>query len=164
MRHRTHNKNFGRNQGAKKSLVRGLVDSLVEHERIRTTLTKAKYIRSYVEKAITTGKAGTVHAHRTIASNYPNQNTVSKIMKDLSPRFKERPGGYTRIVKLGARPGDQVDMAYIEFVDYKLPEVSEETVQANAGEQKEIKARVAAKAKRKKHIRQIQNASRKANR
>ncbi len=164
MRHRTHNKNFGRRQGAKKSLVRNLVDSLVEHERIRTTLTKAKYMRSYVEKAITMGKKDSVHARRTIASNFPNPKTSEKIMKDLSPRFKERPGGYTRVVKLGARPGDKTDMAYIEFVDYKLPEAKDETVTGDAGSAKVAKAQAAAKAKQKKHIRQIKNASRKANR
>jgi len=164
MRHRTHYKSFGRDQGAKKALVRGLVNSLVEHERVRTTLTKAKYIRSYVEKAITLGKKSTVHAHRVLASNYPNQDTCTKIMKDLAPRFKDRPGGYTRVVKLAARPGDQVDMAFIEFVDYKLPEVADETVTGDAAEAKQAKAQAKVHAKRKKHIRQVQNKSRNNNR
>ncbi len=165
MRHKIKKQNFGRKQGPKKALVRGLVNSLVEHGRIRTTLTKAKFMRRYVEKAITQGKAGTVHARRQLFAKYPNENTVKTIVDDLSVRFKERPGGYTRVIKLGPRPGDMADMAYIEFVDYKLPEVNEETsAKAEKEEAKRQKVLSAAKQAKKKRLRQIQNQSRRLNR
>ena len=133
MRHRINNRSFGRKAGPKKALIRGLVNSLVEHGRIRTTLAKAKHVRPIVEKAITLGRReNSLHARRTLLSMYPNKETVNRIMKDISPRFKDRSGGYTRIIKLGPRPGDMADMAYIEFVDYVLPEAkSKETVTAS---------------------------------
>ena len=110
---------FGRHRGPRKALIRGLVNSLVEQERIKTTLTKAKSVRPLIEKAITMGKKGDVHSRRLLLSRYPSKKTVDKIMKNLSPRFKNRQGGYTRIIKLGFRAGDQAPLAYLEFVDYK---------------------------------------------
>jgi len=167
MRHRVKNQSFGgRKQGPKKALLRGLVNSLVEHGRIKTTITKAKFMRRHVEKAITQGKPGTVHARRTLMSKFPNKNTVDTIVNDLSVRFKDRPGGYTRLIKVGPRPGDMADMVYIEFVDYKLPEPkSDETVNAvDKDEVKKQKALAKAKKAKKKNIRQMQNKSRKINR
>ena len=123
MRHRINNQSFGRKAGPKKALVRGLVNSLVEHGRMRTTLTKAKYIRPIIERAVTLGqRENSLHARRILFSMYPNKKTVDSLMNDISPRFKDRPGGYTRIIKLGPRPGDMADMAYIQFVDYVLPD------------------------------------------
>ena len=110
---------FGRHRGPRKALIRGLVNSLVEQERIKTTLTKAKSVRPLIEKAITMGKKGDVHSRRLLLSRYPNKKTIDKIIKNLSPRFKDRQGGYTRIIKLGFRAGDQAPLAYLEFVDYK---------------------------------------------
>lgn len=146
MRHRVQSKRFGRSVGHRKALVRNLVTSLVEHERITTTLAKAKELRRHVERAVTCGKAGDVAATRNLLKKFPNKNTVSKIMKDLSPRFKERPGGYTRILKLGARPGDAAEMAIIEFVDYELPEV----VEAKEEVVKEVKTAAKKKTAKKK--------------
>lgn len=120
MRHQMQkSSSFGRHRGPRKALIRGLVNSLVEQERIKTTLTKAKSVRPLIEKAITMGKKGDVHSRRLLLSRYPNKKTVDKIMKTLSPRFKDRQGGYTRIIKLGFRSGDQAPLAYLEFVDYK---------------------------------------------
>ncbi len=127
---------FGRHRGPRKALVRGLVSSLVEHERIKITLTKAKCIKPLVEKAITIGKKGDVHSFRLLYSTYPNKNTVQKIMKDLSPRFKERPGGYTRIIKLGFRQGDKAPLAYLEFVDY-MPKLKATSSIEKGSEKKE---------------------------
>ncbi len=161
MRHRVLKNNFGRKQGPRIALMRGLVDALVEHERIRTTLPKAKELRRYVEKAITKGKDQSVHATRQIAAKYPNKTTTQKIVKNLSVRFKERPGGYTRIIKLGNRPGDQAPMAFIEFVDYNGP------VTAKPDEKEEVRVKrllARKRAKFKKHKRKIQNLSRKNNR
>ena len=118
MRHRAQVKHFSRSPEARKALIRGLVMSLVEHERIKTTLSKAKELRRHVERAVTIGRKSDLAATRQLLSKYPSKDTVHKIVHDLSLRFKERPGGYTRILKLGNRPGDGAPMAFIEFVDY----------------------------------------------
>ncbi len=164
MRHHSKTHSFGRRPDARAALLRGLVDSIVLHERIKTTVAKAKELRKHVEKAITYGKKGGLHTRRILLSSYPNKDTVAKILAELSPRFKDRPGGYTRIIKLGARPGDQAEMAFIEFVDYKLPEEGKET--EVKGEKKE--AKVAKKGdkkqveKKKKGLAKKQKTARKA--
>ena len=106
MRHRAQVKRFSRSPQARKALFKGLVTSLVEHERIKTTVPKAKELRRHVERAITAGRKGDLAATRLLMSRYSNKDTVRKIISDLSVRFKERPGGYTRILKLGNRAGD----------------------------------------------------------
>lgn len=166
MRHKVKKANFGRKQGPRIALMRGLVNSLVEHGRIKTTVPKAKELRRHVEKAITVGKKGTVHCRRTLLSRYPNNDTVKTLVDDLAVRFKERPGGYTKIIKLGFRPGDKAEMAYIQFVDYQAPEATgEETVKGDAAEKKAHEKMVARRVvKTRKRIRGIQNESRKANR
>jgi len=118
MRHRRKIRHFGRKHTAVKALLRGLVVSIVEHGRITTTVDKAKELRRHVEKAITLGKKNDLASRRLLLSRYPNQATVATIMDDLAPRFKTRKGGYTRIIKIGRRPGDTAEMAFIEFVDY----------------------------------------------
>lgn len=118
MRHRRRIKNFSRKFNARKALFRSLVGSLVEHERISTTVEKAKELRRHIEPAITMGKKGDLASRRLLLSRFPHTETVEKIMDDLSPRFKTREGGYTRIIKTGRRPGDTAEMAFIEFVDY----------------------------------------------
>lgn len=123
MRHQMRKESsFGRHRDPRKALIRGLINSLVEQERIKTTLSKAKCVRPLIEKAITMGKKGDVHSRRLLLSRYPNKKTVDKIIKNLSSRFKDRHGGYTRIIKLGFRSGDKAPLAYIEFVDYKTQE------------------------------------------
>jgi large subunit ribosomal protein L17 len=160
MRHNARVKHFGRKSGPRKALFRGLVNSLVEHGRIKTTLAKAKELRRHVEKAITVGKKQSLHARRLLLSRYPNEKVVSLIMSELAPRFQDREGGYTRILKLGQRPGDAAEMAFIQFVDFKAGETKPETeVQKKAA--KKVK-RVAAKAvaTKKKHVRKTQRAAR----
>ena len=127
MRHRLRkNSAFGRHRGHSRALMRGLVTALVEHERIKTTLAKARQLRPLVEKAITLGKKNTLHARRLLFSRYPySKLTAKKIVTDLSVRFKDRAGGYTRIVKLGPRSGDKADLAYLEFVDYDVLQYSQ---------------------------------------
>jgi len=161
MRHRARVKTFGLKSGPRKALLRGLVNSLVEHGRIKTTVAKAKELRRHVEKAITLGKDQTLHAQRLLLSRYPNESTVNTIMKDLAPRFKNRAGGYTRILKLGARPGDNADMAFIEFVDY-APKVKAETDVKAEAKAKKATARLAAA--KKKAIRKKQGADRRVQR
>ena len=157
MKHRARVSTFGRKQGPRKALLRGLVNSLVEHGRIKTTLAKAKELRRHVERAVTIGKKGTLHAHRVLLSRYPNEATVSTLVKDLGPRFKSRPGGYTRILKIGPRPGDKAEMAYIEFVDYQAkPVTAVEQATADAS----MKRVARAAELKKKRIRKLQSDAR----
>lgn len=169
MRHRkTNTSTFGLRYGPRKALLRGLVYSLVEKERIKTTLPRAKSLRPLVEKAITLGRKGTLHSRRVLLAKYPNKKTVSKITNDLSKRFQERSGGYTRIVKLGCRKGDQAKKALIEFVDYQFvpkPTKEEKDKQKASKEFQKIR-RLAAKKRdaKKKTLRSIQKQSRRTNR
>ena len=105
MNHKINRRSFGRKTGPRTLLLKGLVSSLVEYERVKTTLPKAKELRRHVEKAVTIAKKGTVHAQRNLLSKYPSKHVVSKLVNILGTRFKDTPGGYTRIVKLGTRPG-----------------------------------------------------------
>ena len=169
MRHNKKNTtSFGLKYGPRKSLIRGLIISLVEHERIKTTLQRARTIRPLVERAITYGRKGDLHSHRILLSKYPNKDTVSKIVNDLSKRFKDRPGGYTRIVRLGIRSGDAAPKALIEFVDHKfVPSPTAEEKQKKKASPEYNKARklLAKKVeKKKKDVRKIKSASRKINR
>ena len=179
MRHRCDVKRFSRKAGARKALIRGLVTSLVEHERIRTTLPKAKELRRFVEKAVTIGQDGTVHARRQLLAKYPNEDTVQKLVADIGPRFKSRPGGYTRIRRLGARPGDGAPMAFIEFVDYDPAKKAKDvTVKMRDGNRKQVskdlspdefaahqrKKTLKKQLAKRKHLRQVSNKSRANNR
>jgi large subunit ribosomal protein L17 len=143
------------------ALIRGLVNSLVEHGRIKTTVVKAKELRRHVERAVTMGKKGSLNARRVLMSRYPNELTVGNLMGDLAKRMAKRPGGYTRIVKLGPRPGDNASMAYIEFVDYEPPKAAgDETVKGEKGGVKRAKSGAKVTAKRRKSARKSQVASR----
>lgn len=169
MRHnKTKTSNFGLKSGPKKALIRGLVLSLIERERIKTTLQRAKTIRPLVEKAITMGRKADLHSRRLLLSRYNNKEMISKIIKILSPRFKDRPGGYTRIIKLGTRLGDASPKALIEFVDYKFtPSLSKEEKDKQKVSKEHNQARKLAakkKEKRKKSLRKMQAKSRKINR
>ena len=169
MRHRkTKTSTFGLKYGPRKALLRGLVYSLVEKERIKTTLPRAKSIRPLVEKAITLGRDKSLHSRRLLLAKYPNKKTVAKIVDDLSQRFKDRPGGYTRIVKLGYRSGDQAQKALIEFVDYQfVPKPTKEEKEKYKASKEYQKARhlQAKKQKeKKKTLRTIQIQSRRKNR
>lgn len=158
MRHRARVSHFHRAEGPRKALLRGLVYSLVEHGRIKTTVAKAKELRRHVEKAVTLGKDQSLHSRRLLLSRFPHEPTVRKIMAELSPRFKDRPGGYTKILKLGARPGDAAEMAFIQFVDYK-PSATASAADVEA-QKKVKKAAQRAFHKRKKNVRKLQGAAR----
>ena len=114
--HRVSGRRLSRYKDQRKALMRGLVCELIKHERITTTLAKAKETRIVAEKLITHGKKGTLHNRRTALSQVPNKRVVAKVFDELGPRYAERPGGYTRIVKLGPRQGDGASMAVIELV------------------------------------------------
>ncbi|HEX4926097.1 MAG TPA: 50S ribosomal protein L17 [Bdellovibrionales bacterium] len=144
---------FGRKPNQRKALIRGLVYSLVEHGRITTTVAKAKELRRHVERAITLGKRDSLHSKRLLLQRYPLEAAVERIVEKWVPHFKTRPGGYTRIMKIGRRLGDAAEMALIELIDYPsvVVKVSEPTTKARgkkaAGEGKATKA---AKSPRKK--------------
>ncbi len=97
--------------------MRNMATSLFEHERIETTTAKAKELRPFVEKLITLGKRGDLHARRLARRQIADRDVLGKLFDDIAPRFTERPGGYTRILKLGTRRGDAAEMALIELVD-----------------------------------------------
>lgn len=120
MRHRVAHRKLGRTSEHRTSLLRNLAASLIAHERIRTTQAKAKELRPFVEKLITLGKRDTLHARRHAMSILPRKDIVRRLFTEVSPRFAERPGGYTRILKLGPRRGDGAEMAFIELVDYEF--------------------------------------------
>ena len=120
MRHRSAHRKLGRKTEHRISLLRNLAASLISHGRIRTTEAKAKELRPFVEKLVTLGKRDSLHARRHALSILPRREVVTKLFSDVSPRFSERPGGYTRILKLAHRQGDGASMAFIEFVDYKF--------------------------------------------
>ena len=116
MRHRLSGRKLGRTTAHREMLLRNLATSLIEKERVRTTVAKAKEIRPYVEKLITMGKTGTLAARRRALGFTTKEDAVTKLFETVAPRFSERPGGYTRIVKLGPRKGDGAEMAVIELV------------------------------------------------
>ena len=121
MRHAKRGRKLGRTSSHRLALFRNQVHSLVEHGRIVTTLPKAKELRRVAERVVTRGKTDSVPARRWVARWIPDRTMVKKVFEDLGPRFADRPGGYTRIVKLGPRQGDGAEMAVIEWVDYEKP-------------------------------------------
>jgi large subunit ribosomal protein L17 len=118
MRHQRAGKKLGRDPAHRKALYSNLAGALIEHGRIRTTEAKAKAVKPFAEKMITLGKRGDLHARRQALAELRSQDVVHLLFADVAPRFAERPGGYTRIVKLGPRQGDAADMVYLELVDY----------------------------------------------
>jgi large subunit ribosomal protein L17 len=119
MRHKVAGRLFGRTANQRKALLRGLVSSLFEHQRIETTVAKAKAIRGIAEKLVTFGKRGDLHAKRMVMSYIPNRTVMSKLFSEIAPRFADRNGGYLRIVQTRQRVNDRADMAIIEFIDYE---------------------------------------------
>jgi len=117
MRHLKAGRKFGRTSAHRKALFRNLVGALIERERISTTLAKAKELRGKVERTITLGKKGTLHARRQAFKLAPQKEAVQKVFGSLADRYANRPGGYTRIIKIGPRRGDNAPMAFIELVD-----------------------------------------------
>ncbi len=124
MRHQKKTVKLGRTAEHRKALLANQVCSLIEHQRIKTTLAKAKAVRPLAEKMVTLGKKGSLHARRTALAVLRQKDMVKKLFEDIAPRAADRKGGYTRIVKLGARKSDSAPVAFIEWVD--APIVAEE--------------------------------------
>ncbi|MBC7196379.1 MAG: 50S ribosomal protein L17 [Deferribacterales bacterium] len=124
MRHRKGGKKLGRPTYARVAMLRNMAHSLVENGRIETTIDRAKTLRGFIEPLITLGKKNTLAARRLALRKLPNKQTVHKIFEEIAPLFKDRNGGYTRVLKTSVRRGDNAQLAIIEFVD--KPEKKEE--------------------------------------
>ena len=116
MRHRHSGRQLNRNSSHRKAMFRNMTSSLVEHELIKTTLPKAKELRRYAEPLITLAKEDSVANRRLAFARLRNRDAVTKLFNELGPRYNERPGGYTRILKCGPRAGDKAPMAYVQLV------------------------------------------------
>jgi large subunit ribosomal protein L17 len=141
MRHRVKGKKLSRDSAQRKALLRNLVTSFLEKERIRTTLAKAKATKPVAEKMITLGKNNSLHSRRMALRFIYKKDVVKKLFDDIGPRFKERPGGYTRIVKIGPRSGDGAEMALLELVGSEFKKKDKKKSVAE-------KAKAAAKSKK----------------
>jgi large subunit ribosomal protein L17 len=117
MRHRNKGRQLSRTASHRRATLRNLATSLFRHGRIETTTAKAKELRPYAERLITLAKRGDLHSRRLAASRVYDSDVLGKLFQDIGPRFAERPGGYTRILKLGTRKGDAAEMSLIELVD-----------------------------------------------
>ena len=117
MRHARSGKKLGRDSAHRKALYSNLAGALIEHGRIKTTVTKAKAVKPLAEQMITLGRRGDLHARRQATAFLRSRDVVHKLFADVAPLFKDRPGGYTRIVKIGPRQGDAAEMAYLELVN-----------------------------------------------
>lgn len=123
MRHRKSGRKLNRNSSHRSAMFRNMTVSLVEHELIKTTLPKAKELRRVAEPLITLAKSDSVANRRLAFARTRSDNAVGKLFNELGPRYKDRPGGYLRILKCGYRPGDKAPMAYVELVDRPMPDV-----------------------------------------
>jgi large subunit ribosomal protein L17 len=119
VRHQRSGRKLGRDSAHRKALYSNLAGALIEHGRIQTTEAKAKAVKPFAEKMITLGKRGDLHARRQALAALRSNDVVHRLFADVAPRFTERPGGYTRIIRLGPRQGDAAEMVYLELVDYE---------------------------------------------
>ena len=124
MRHRNSGRQLSRNSSHRSAMLKNMAVSLLQHEIIKTTVPKAKELRRVAEPLITMAKQDSVHRRRLVFSRLRDRDTVTKLFNELGPRYKDRPGGYLRILKSGYRPGDNAPMAYVELVDRPEPEAS----------------------------------------
>ena len=125
MRHRVRGRKLGRTTAHRKALFRNQLTALFTHDRIVTTLAKAKELRPLAERMVTLAGTGTLPARRKVLTMVPDKDVVRRLFDEIAPRFTDRPGGYTRVMRLGRRRGDGAELAIIEFVDYELSEHEE---------------------------------------
>jgi len=143
VRHHRSGRKLGRDASHRKALYANLASALIEHGRIKTTAAKAKEVKPIAEQMITLGKRGGVHARRPALAFLRSQDVVYKLFSDVGPRFADRPGGYTRIIRIGPRPGDAAEMVYPELVAF-LPEPPRERPARRAREEEPVEAEAAA--------------------
>jgi len=133
MRHRVSGRHFGRTANQRKALLRGLITSLIEHQRIETTLSRAKEVKKLAERVVTLGIKGDLHSKRIALSEVPNRKAIAKLFGEIAPRLSGRNGGYLRLVRTRNRVNDAAPMAVLEFVDY---EEIRQKAEAQKGEKK----------------------------
>ena len=149
MRHQKNTRKLGRTSQHRDLMLANIVASLILHKRVKTTLAKAKAARPLAEKLVTLGKGGTLHDRRLAVAKIGQKDAVGKLFKEIAPGFKDRKGGYTRIIKLGPRQSDAAPVAFLEWVDYVVDAEAapvEKTAKA-AKSEKPAKAEKAEKAK-----------------
>lgn len=139
MRHRVAGRKLNRSPAHRRALLRNLVTALLEHERIRTTDPKAKELRRIADRVITLGKRGSLHARRRAAAYVQKRSVVKKLFDEVAPRFANRPGGYTRVIKIGPRLGDAADESIVELTEHAS--VEEATDAPKGGAKKRAGAR-----------------------
>ena len=146
MRHRVAGRKLSRHTQHRELMFRNMLVSLLQYERIKTTLAKGKELRSWADKIITLGKKGTLHARRQAFALLRNEGIVKKLFDEIAPRFKDREGGYTRVYKLGWRQGDGAPLSLVELVTYAAPEEKKKSTIKKA---KEVLEKVTLKKKGK---------------
>ena len=158
MRHQKNTRKLGRTSQHRDAMLANLVASLILHKRVKTTLAKAKTARPLAEKLVTLGKGGTLHHYRLAVAKIGQRDAVATLFKSIAPGFKDRKGGYTRIIKLGPRQSDSAPIAFLEWVDYVVEttsapaEKAEKPAKAEKAEKadKAEKSEKPAKAKKEK--------------
>tara|TARA_Y100000588_G_scaffold236781_1_gene250383 strand:- start:793 stop:1191 length:399 start_codon:yes stop_codon:yes gene_type:complete len=131
MRHRKKGRKLGVNPSHRKAMLRNLASNLIEHKRIKTTDSRAKELRSFIEPLITKAKRGDLNSIRQISKKIPRKSVVHKLVHEIAPTFSERNGGYTRIIKLGFRDNDRASVSLIEFVDFEIvDDIAKEKVES----------------------------------
>ena len=131
MRHRKKGRKLGVNPPHRKAMLRNLASNLIEHKRIKTTDSRAKELRSFIEPLITKAKRGDLNSIRQISKKIPRKSVVHKLVHEIDPTFSERNGGYTRIIKLGFRDNDRASVSLIEFVDFEIvDDIAKEKVES----------------------------------
>jgi len=157
MRHNKKVNHLGRKSGHRKAMLANMASSLILHKRIETTLAKAKALRTYVEPLITKSKEDSTHSRRVVFSYLKQKEAVAELFRTIAPKIADRPGGYTRILKLGFRKGDAAEMAMMEFVDFNeaamvsSPKAEKKATTRRSRAKKEASAPVATKKAVQKH-------------
>ena len=147
MRHQKNTRKLGRTSSHRDAMLANIVASLIIHKRVKTTLAKAKAARPLAEKLVTLGKDGTLHARRLAVAKIGQKDVVGKLFKDIAPNFKDRKGGYTRIIKLGPRQSDSAPVAFLEWVDFVVEAAPAPAAEKPAKADKPAKSEKAEKPK-----------------
>lgn len=155
MRHQIRGRKLKRTSSHRKALLKNLASSLILHKRIRTTTAKAKELRTFIEPLITKARKNDLHSRRLIIDTLKNKEAVNELFSEVIGTIGDRPGGYTRVIKLGRRAGDSAELSMIEFVDYN--EVANKKAEENK-EKREIKQQ-AKKEKLEKEQKEIEDAN-----
>src|SRR5271154_7511542 len=148
MRHQKKTRKLGRTSQHRDLMLANLVASLIIHKRVKTTLAKAKSARPLAEKLVTLGKAGTLHDRRLAVAKIGQKDAVATLFKTIAPGFKDRKGGYTRIVKLGPRQSDSAPVAFLEWVDYVVQVEAAPVEKTEKAEKPKAEAKAEAKAEK----------------